>query len=77
MNANPLPAIVQMTGPHAPRSKREGRARPIWRVAVVAATDQKPKSTVYQCQSYGSAVLLSCNMAKDRRLHLYMAALPR
>ena len=78
MNANSLPpAIVQMTGPHTTRSKRERKTRPIWRVGVVAAADQKPLSTVYQCQSYGSAVLLSCNMAKDRRLHLYMAALPR
>ena len=78
MNAIPLPpAIVQMTGPHVPRSKRERKSHPIWRVAVVTAADQKPMSTVYQCQSYSSAVYLSCNMAKDRRLHLHVEALPR
>ena len=77
MNANTTSAIVQMTGPYAARIKRKGRAQPVWQVAVVAATDQKPMSTVYRRLSYGSAVLLSCSMAKDRRLHLHMAALPR
>ena len=78
MNANPLPrALVHMTGPHASRIKRKGRALSVWRVAVVAAADQKPTSTVYRCLSYRRAVLLSCNMAKDRRLHLHMEALPR
>ena len=77
MNANTTPAIVQMSGPHMPHTKRKGRAQPVWRVAVVAAADEKPMSTVYRCLSYGSAVSLSCSMAKDRRLHLHMHALPR
>ena len=77
MNTSKTPAIVQMTGPHTARLKRKGRAQPVWQVAVVAAADQKPMSTVYRCMSYGSAVFLSCNMAKDRRLHLHIEALPR
>ena len=78
MNANPLPpAIVQMTGPHPSHTQRKGKPYPVWRVAVVAAADQKPKSTVYRCLSYRRAVSLSCNMARDRRLHLHMEALPR
>ena len=77
MNANPMPpAIVHMTGPHCSRIRREGKPRSVWSVAVVAA-DQKPTSTVYQCLSYGRAVSLSCNMARDRRLHLHMEALPQ
>ena len=78
MNANPLPpAIVHMTGPHPSRRLREGRPHPVWRVAIVAAADQKPTSTVYRCLSYRRAVSLSCSMARDRRLHLHMEALPR
>ena len=76
MNANPS-AIVQMTGPHPSRTQRQGKPYPVWRGAVVAAADQKPKSTVYRCLSYRRAVSLSCNMARDRRLFLHMEALPR
>ena len=77
MNANPSPAIVHMTGPHPERQRREGRSHLVWRVAIVAAADQKPTSTVYRCLSYHRAVSLSCSMARDRRLHLHMDALPR
>ena len=78
MNANPLlPAIVHMTGPHPSRIRRGGRPHPVWSVAIVAATDQNPTSTVYLCLSYRRAVSLSCSMARDRRLHLHMEALPR
>ena len=76
MNANP-PAIVHMTGPHPSRVRRGGRPHPVWSVAIVAATDQNPTSTVYLCLSYRRAVSLSCSMAHDRRLHLHMEALPR
>ena len=78
MKANPLPpAIVHMTGPHPSRHRREGRPHPVWRVAIVAAADRKPTSTVYRCLSYRRALSLSCSMARDRRLHLHMEALPR
>ena len=78
MHANPLPpAIVHMTGPHPSRTRREGKPHFVWSVAVVAAADQEPTSTVYRCLSYRRAVSLSCNMARDRRLHLHMEALPR
>ena len=78
MNANPSPpAIVHMTGPHCSRIRREGKPRSVWNVAVVAAADQEPTTTVYQCWSYRRAVSLSCNMARDRRLHLHMEALPQ
>ena len=77
MNANP-PAIVHMTGPHPSRIRRGGRPHPVWSVAIVTAADQKqPTSTVYRCLSYRRAVSLSCSMARDRRLHLHMEALPR
>lgn len=76
MNANPSPAIVHMTGPHPSCNPRAGKAHPVWSVAVVAA-DQKPTSTVYRCLSYRRAVALSCRMARDRRLHLHLEALPR
>ena len=78
MNTNPLPpAIVHMTGPHSTRQQRKGRSHLIWHVAIVAAADRKPTSTVYRCLSYHRAVSLSCSMARDRRLHLHMDALPR
>ena len=78
MSATPLPpAIVHMTGPHPSRIRREGQPRSVWNVAVVAAADQEPTSTIYQCLSYRRAVSLSCNMARDRRLHLHMEALPQ
>jgi len=78
MNANPLPsAIVHMTGPHPSRPKRHGKAYPIWRVAVVTIDDMEPAGIVYRVLSYRRAVSLSCNMARDRRLHLHMEALPR
>ena len=78
MNANPLsPAIVHMTGPHPSRIRRRGKAHPVWSVAIVAAADQKPTSTVYRCLSYRRALSLSCRMAQDRRLFLHMEALPR
>ena len=77
MSANPLPpAIVHMTGPHRSRIRREGKPRSVWNVAVIVAADQEPASTVYRCLSYRRAVSLSCNMARDRRLHLHMEALP-
>ena len=77
MNANSLPpAIVHMTGPHPSRIRREGKPHSVWNVAIVA-DGQKPTGTVYQCLSYGRAVSLSCNMARDRRLHLHMEALPQ
>ncbi len=78
MNANPLPpAIVHMTGPHPSRTRRRGKAHPVWNVAVIVTTEQKATSTVYRCLSYRRAVSLSCNMARDRRLFLHMEALPR
>jgi hypothetical protein len=78
MNANPLPpAIVHMTGPHPSRIRREGRPCPVWKVAVITAEDETPRSTVYRCLSYRRAVSLSCSMARDRRLFLHMEALPR
>ena len=78
MSANPLPpAIVHMTGPHRSRIRREGQPHSVRSVAVVAAADQEPTSTVYRCLSYRRAVALSCNMARDRRLHLHMEALPQ
>ena len=77
MNATPLPpAIVHMTGPYPSRHWRGGRPHPVWSVAIVAA-DQKPTSTVYRCLNYRRAVALSCSIARDRRLHLHMEALPR
>ena len=77
MNANRLPpAIVHMTGPQPSRIRRGGRPHPVWSVAIVAA-DRKPTSTVYRCLSYSRAVSLSCSMARDRRLHLHIEALPR
>ena len=77
MSATPLPpAIVHRTGPHCSHIRCEGKPRSVWNVAVVAA-DEKPTSTVYQCLSYRRAVSLSCNMARDRRLHLHMEALPQ
>ena len=78
MNANPLPpALVHMTGPHPSRTRRGGKARSVWFVAVVAEADRHPTSTVYRCLSYRRAVSLSCYMAQDRRLFLHMEALPR
>ena len=78
MHANPIPpAIVHMTGPHCSHIRREGKPHSVWSVAVVAAADQQPTSTVYRCLSYRRAVSLSCNMARDRRLHLHMEALPQ
>ena len=78
MNAKPLPpALVHMTGPHPSRTRRGGKARSVWRVAVVAAADREPTSIVYRCLSYRRALALSCNMARDRRLFLHMEALPR
>ena len=70
------PAIVHMTGPHPASQRRKGRSPLIWRVAIVTAAHQKPTGTVYRCLSYHRAVSLSCNMARDRRLHLHMDALP-
>ena len=56
MSANPLPpAIVHMTGPHPSRTRREGKPHFVWSVAVVAADDQEPTSTVYRCLSYRRA----------------------
>ena len=78
MNATPLPpSIVHMTGPHPSRIRRAGKPHSVWNVAVVVAADQKPKGTVYRCLSYRRAVSLSCNMARDRRLHLHMEAKPQ
>jgi hypothetical protein len=78
MNTNPIPpAIVHMTGPHPSRNRRGGKPHPVWSVAIVAAVEQKPTSTVYRCLSYRRAVSLSCSMARDRRLHLHLEALPR
>ena len=78
MNGSPLPpAIVHMTGPHPSRTRRDGKPRSVWSVAVVVAADQKPTSTVYRCLSYRRAVSLSCSMAHDRRLHLHMEAMPQ
>ena len=70
---NPL---IRMTGPHPSRVRRGGMPVPAWHVAVVDA-EEKPPATVYKCLSYRRAVLLSCNMARDRQLFLHMDALPR
>ena len=78
MSANPLPpAIVHMTGPHCSRIRREGKPCSVWNVAVIVAADHEPTSTVYRCLSYRRAVLLSCNMARDRRLFLHMEGFPQ
>ncbi len=77
MNATPQTAIVHMTGPHPSRTRRGGKAHPVWFVSVVADADRKPTSTVYRCLSFCRALSLSCNMAQDRRLFLHMEALPQ
>jgi len=63
--------FVHMTGPH-PAGKRR-----VWKVALVSTHDRVPTGTVYEVLSYGRAVALSCNMARDRRLYLHIEALSR
>ena len=67
--------LIHMTGPHPSRIRRAGKPVPAWHVAIVDSKE-RPSVTVYKCLSYGRAVLLSCNMARDRRLFLHMDALP-
>jgi len=67
--------LIRMTGPHSSRIRRSGKPVPAWHVAVVDS-EEKPQGAVYKCLSYRRAVLLSCNMERDRRLFLRMEALP-
>lgn len=70
-------ALVKMTGPYAAAVNVKGKPRAAWRVAIIEPATSKPQGKVYMCLSYRRAVLLSCNMAHDRKLHLHMKALPR
>lgn len=70
-------ALVKVTGPHAGAVRVEGKPRAAWRVAVIETQNRKLHGKVYHCLSYRRAVLLSCNMAHDRKLHLHLEALPR
>ena len=67
--------IVRMTGPHPSRIQRGGCTLPAWHVSL-ADDRQKQIGTAYRCLSYGRAMSLSCNMARDRKLFLHMEALP-
>jgi hypothetical protein len=66
--------IVRMTGPHPSRIQRGGRALPVWHVWL-ADDRQKRIGTLYRCLSFGRAMSLSCNIARDRELFLHMEAL--
>lgn len=76
-HAQAMNALVKMTGPHMGVVTVNGKARTVWKVAIVGAESRKPQGTVYKCLSYARAVSLSCHMAHDRKLHLHVAALPR
>jgi hypothetical protein len=67
--------IVRMTGPHPSRIQRGGCTLPAWHVSLIDDT-KTPFGCVYKVLSYGRAISLSCNMARDRRLFLHMEALP-
>lgn len=69
-------ALVMMTGPHKAAAAINGKPAITWKVAVVLSSGSQPCGTVYKCLTYQRAVLLSCNMAHDRKLRLHIEALP-
>lgn len=66
--------LVRMTGPTPQPSRKAPRF--VWDVAVVDSSN-RPLGTVYRVTSFRRALALSGDMARDRRLHLWVDAQPR